>query len=169
MKILIAFSCPKNGWGNCSYFGGSLGRSICLKTYPKSRDIGACRTCIFTICIFTNIVSRDLTWLVCQQNFVESTLSDLMNILKAVKYAHIVWIPSVSFYSERLLTPPALHVERWSTKTARHKVSKQRRGQGRACLAQGQQLSAVTGTASQSAGLGCYTRRAWFVMRFLCY
>lgn len=44
MKILIALSCPKNGWGHCWDFGRSPGRSVCLKEYLKSRDVGAWRT-----------------------------------------------------------------------------------------------------------------------------
>lgn len=71
MKILILLSCPGNGWGHCSECERDLGRSICLREDPKSKGLGACRTCIFI-----NIARRHFTWLFRQQNLAESTWSD---------------------------------------------------------------------------------------------
>lgn len=49
-------------------------------------------------------------------------------------------------------------------KDSRHKMSKQRWGQGKDCLAQRSAVVChVTCTASQSAVLRCYRWRAWFV------
>lgn len=108
---------------------------------------------------------NNLTWLFCQQKCIESTLSDLTNIPNAVKYIHIIWIPSVSFCSGRLLTAPVLHVESWSTKTVGTKWASRDEARAETALPEGQQLSVITCTASQSAVLRCYRWRAWFVTR----
>lgn len=165
MKILRALSCPKNGWGHCSCFGRSLGRSVCLKEHPKSRTVGECRT----LCIFTNTARNTSPGYSVSKN-VLSTLSDLTNIPNTVKYIHIIWIPSVSFCSGRLLTVPVLHVESWSTKTVGTKWASRDEARAETALPEGQQLSVITCTASQSAVLRCYRWRAWFVTRLgHCY
>lgn len=131
MKILRALSCPKNGWGHCSCFGRSLGRSVCLKEHPKSRAVGECRTYMYFYkhseeTPHLAILSAKMCW----------EYFEWFN--KHPKYCKVYTHNLNSFclvLQWVIIDCSCFTCGKLKHKDSRHKMSKQRWGQGRDCLA----------------------------------